>query len=165
MRDDRRGILDRCSGSGGSGVPSTASSSSAAQSPFGQQNSSLALSGEYAGQLHATGADTIAAKLTLSQTQNALAGTLVVTPSEGGGLAVAWIANGKKISGTFVSAIPSAYCTFSVTGKYKNHKIRRSYSATHGCSSQSGTFTLLHECYFEGTGSEAIRPESGVKPC
>ena len=161
-------ILAACAGSGNGGVPNAASSLATAQSPFGQEAASVALSGEYNGKFRKTGnRGAFKALLVLSQTQNVFGGALISREgSQGLAAAIAWTASGHTISGTAVSPQGSGvYCTFSMSAKYKYRRISGSYSATYGCSGQTGTFSLWHKCYFQGTGSDAIRPEGGVKPC
>ena len=91
---------------------------------------------------------------------------LLTAGSEGIGVAIAWVVAGNTISGNGVEPYPGVgYCTLSMSGKYKNRRITGTYTATYGCGSGSGSFNLWHKCYFQGTGSEAIRPETGVRPC
>lgn len=86
--------------------------------------------------------------------------------SEGIGVAIAWVVNGNAISGNAVAPEPGVgYCTVSMIGKYKNRRMTGSYSPTYGCGSGTGHFNLWHKCYFKDTGSAAIGPETGVKPC
>lgn len=163
-------LLAACAGGGNGGVPNAASSLSTAQSPLGQEAGSVAvLSGEYDGKFRKTGnRGAFKALLVLSQTQKSVFGGALISRegSQGLAAAIAWTASGHTISGTAVSPQGSGvYCTFSMSAKYKYRRISGSYSALYGCSGQTGTFNLWHKCYFQGTGSDAIRPEGGVKPC
>ena len=156
-------ILAACAGaSGSSGVPNAASSLSTAQSRFGQGTVSIALSGKYIGRFHGNGKNNNRAKLVLSQFQSALGGA-IVGGGKSKGLAgvIAWVVNGHTISGN----ASTGYCTFSMSGTYKYRRLSGTYTAMAGCSGQTGTFTFWHKCYFQGTGGDAIRPESRVKPC
>ncbi len=158
-------MLSACAGSGTGGVPNAASPLGAAQNSFGQQTSSIAFSGEYVGRFHEKGHGGSRLNLILSQSQNALGGALVSAKgSQGFGAAIAWVANGNTISGN-ASAVAGELCTFSMSGTYKYRRLTGTYSATYGCPGQTGTFSLWHKCYFQGTGSAAIRPEAGLKPC
>ncbi len=163
------GILSTaCAGSGNGGVPNAASSLATAQSPFGQETGSIGLSGQYAGKVQDKGHGTSRVKMLVSQSQNALGGILLQGGSGPLVMIIAWNISGHMISGNGVGppvAGGSGICTFSMTGRYKYRRISGSYSATYGCAGQTGTFALWHKCYIPGTGPEAIRPESGMKPC
>lgn len=152
-------IFTACGGSGG-GVPNAASSLEAAQNRLGQEAVSVALSGEYIGKFHMNGHGK-KVKMFLSQFHSALGGALV-NEGKSGGLAgvIAWVVNGHTISGN----ASNGYCTFSMSGRYKYRRLDGTVSAK-GCSGQTGTFTFWHRCYFQDTGSEAVRPESGIKLC
>ncbi len=157
-------VLTACAGS--SGVPNTASSLDAAQNGFGQAASSVALSGEYVGTFQDSINGPTRLRLYLSQSQNTLGGALVnARGSQGLAAAIAWVANGKTISGNAISREQSGFCTFSMSVRHKYRRLNGTYIATYGCTGQSGTFSLWHKCYIPNTGSEAIRPERGVKPC
>lgn len=157
-------VLTACAGS--SGVPNAASSLDAAQNRVGQKASSVALSGEYVGKFHDSLNGTSRLRLYLSQSQNVLGGALInARGSQGLAAAIVWVANGNTISGNGISHEPSGFCTFSMSVRHKYRRLNGTYSATYGCAGQSGTFSLWHKCYVPITGSQAIRPESGVKPC
>lgn len=161
-------VLTACAGSGNGSVPNATSPLAAGQSRFGKDASSIVFSGEYTGKFHVNGQGKLKVKLFLSQSQNTLGGALINKEgSQGLAGAIAWVANGNSISGIGIGPQPTSagYCTFSMSGKYKYRRLTGTYSATYGCSGQTGTFSLWHKCYFQGTGSEAIRPETGVKPC
>ncbi len=158
-------ILTACSGSGG-GVPNAASSSEMLQNRFGQEHYSIALSGIYTGKFHDKLNGTSKLQLYLSQHQSTLGGALInAGGSQGLAAAIAWITSGRTISGTGISHSPSGFCTFSMSGMYKYRRLNGSYTATYGCSGQSGTFALWHKCYVPSMQSDAIRPERGLKPC
>lgn len=158
-------FLTACAGSGNGSVPNTASSLGAPQG-FGQDAGSAVLSGEYTGTFRASHYRTKAI-LFLSQSQSTLGGTVFTSASPGGlGIAIAWVVNGKTISGNAVEPFPSnGYCTLLMSGKYKNRKLTGTYTSTYGCSGGTVHFTFWHKCYYQGTGSETIRPETGIKPC
>lgn len=160
-------ILAACVGSGGTAVPNGTSSLAAAQNRFGQEAASIVFSGVYEGKYRHNPHGPSKVFLILSQSQNTLGGAVISKEgSEGLATAIAWTANGNKVSGNgIVPTGSSSYCTISMTGKYKHRRLTGTYSATYGCSGQVGTFSLWHKCYFKSTGSEAIRPENGVKPC
>ncbi len=159
-------ILTACGGSGAA-VPNAATPSGAAQNRFGQVAGSIVFSGVYEGKFRHKAHGASRVMIILSQSQNTLGGAAISKEgSQGLAAAIAWVANGNKISGNAVVPTGSGgSCTFSMSGKYKYRRLTGTYGATYGCSGQSGTFTLWHKCYFQGTGSEAIRPEGGVKPC
>jgi hypothetical protein len=158
-------ILTACVGSGS--VPN-ASSLGAAQNRFSQEADGVALSGEYAGKYHDSVHGTLNIKAFFSQSQSALGGVLVNDGGSQGPVAIiAWNASARTIVGNDLgpAATGSNLCTFSMIGKYKYRRLSGSYSATHGCSGETGTFTLWHRCYFKGMESDAIRPEIRLKPC
>ncbi len=154
-------LLAACAGSGNGGVPNAASLATA-QKRLGPEAVSIALSGEYIGRFHGNGKNNNRAKLVLSQFQSALGGAIVSGgKSEGLAGVIAWVVNGHTISGN----ASTGYCTFSMSGTYKYRRLSGTYTTMAGCSGQTGTFTFWHKCYFQGTGSEIIHSEGGVKPC
>ncbi len=161
-------FLTACAGSGGSGVPNATSSLGATENFFDQEAGVVALSGEYAGKYHDSVHGTLSIKAFLSQSQSALGGVLVNDGGSQGPVAIiAWNVSGRTISGNNLgpAATGSSLCTFTMNGKHKYRRLSGSFSATHGCSGETGTFTLFHKCYFQGMGSAAIRTETRVKPC
>ncbi len=161
-------LLTACAGSGNGGVPNAASSLATVQSPFGQETGSIGLSGEYVGKFHDKGHGRSRVRLLLSQSKSALGGIMLKGGSGPLEMIIAWNVSGHMISGNGVGPPAgggSGICTFSMTGTYKHRRISGSYSATYGCPGQTGTFALWHKCYIPGTGSDAIRPENGMKPC
>jgi hypothetical protein len=159
-------MLTACAGSGG--IPNAASSLGAAQNPFGQEHPSIALSGEYVGKIHDNLYGTSRNRLYLSQSQNMLGGAFV----NGGGshslaAAIVWVAKGRSISGNGVSKSQRSggFCAFSMSANYKYRRLTGSFTATNGCSGETGTFDLWHKCYIKGLDSDPIRPEARVKPC
>lgn len=158
-------VFTACAGTSG-GVPNAASSLNAAQNRFGQETSSVALSGEYVGEFHDSVSGRSRLQLYLSQSQNMLGGALVnAGGSRGLAAAIVWAVNGNTISGNAISHEPAGFCTFSMSVRHKYRRLKGTYIATYGCSGQTGTFSLWHKCYIPSAGSEAIRPESHVKPC
>ncbi len=161
-------FLTACGANGSGSVPSAGSSLEAAQTRFGQDAGTGALSGEYTGKYHDSVHGTLRIKAYLSQSQSALGGALINDGGSQGPVAlIAWNVSERTISGNDLgpAATSNSFCTFSMTGKHKYRRLSGSYGATHGCAGETGTFTLWHRCYFKGMGSEAIRPEGGVKPC
>jgi hypothetical protein len=163
-------MLTACAGSGGNGnVPNAASPLAAARARFGQDSSNIALSGKYVGKFRNKGQGVSKVLLILSQSQDTLGGAVISKEgSQGLGGVIAWTASGHTITGTGVGpekGTGSGYCTFSMSGTYKYRRLTGTYSATYGCSGQTGTFKFWHNCYFKEAGSEDIRPEGGVKPC
>lgn len=160
--------MTACAGSGSDNVPNGASSFGTTESGFGQDAGSVALSGEYTGKYHDSLHGTLRIRAYLSQSQSAVGGVLVNDAGSQGPVAIiAWNVSGRTFSGTDIgpAASGSSLCTFSMTGKHKYRRLSGSYSATHGCSGETGTFTLWHKCYFQGTGKHVARPETHVKPC
>ncbi len=161
-------FLAACAGNGG--VPNAALPLGTNQSRVGQDAVSVAFSGEYVGEFRNERGTRSRLRLYLSQYQDSLGGALVKPKgSQGLNGVIAWVANGKTINGTAIGGGSSggsgSFCTFSMTGKYKYRRITGTYTAMASCSGQTGTFSLWHKCYFQGTGSAAVRRETGVKPC
>lgn len=162
-------LLTACAGGGTSGVPNAASSLDAAQNGFGQTAVSVVLSGVYVGKFHEKGQHMSRVLLVLSQSQSVLGGAVIGKKgSQGLGGVIAWTVSGHTISGSAVApenGSGSGYCTYSMTGTYKFRRLNGMYSAVNGCSGRTGTFSFWRKCYFQGTKSDVIRPETGVKPC
>lgn len=160
-------LLAACASSGNGGIPNAASSLAMAQNGLGQTAVGVALSGLYEAKFRQKGQSASKAELILSQSQNTLGGAVISKEgSKGFAAAVAWVANGRTISGNAVVPTGSGgFCTISMSGKYKHRRLTGTYSGTLSCSGLAGTFAMWHKCYFQGTGSDAIRPETGVKPC
>ena len=100
-------LVTACAGSGSvNGVPSAASSLGAAQSRFGQDGISVALSGEYIGKFYINGQGTLKVKLFLSQSQSTLGGVLIKAGPSQGAIAgvIAWNVSGNTISGNAVGS-------------------------------------------------------------
>ncbi len=164
-------MLTACAGSGG--VPGGASSAASAPDGFGKKHG-LALSGEYVGKIHDSIYGTSRTRLYLSQSQNMLGGAFV---NEGAShsrshphslaAAVVWVVNGSFLSGNGVSTSSpfSGVCAFSMSARHTDRSLNGSYTATIGCSGENGFFEVWHKCYIKGLESDAVRPESRVKPC
>jgi hypothetical protein len=87
------------------------------------------------------------------------------------------LSRSNALSGTGIATIGSAACTFAITSSYDatNFKLAGNYSATHGCSGQSGSFTMTEACFYHQSlpsPRDAARrrtatdqPNSGLHPC
>lgn len=165
-------VLSACSNSGSTnGMPSSASASQP-MSRFGSDKAAAPLSGQYKGTVKDTSSGTGDAKASFAAYQSGLGGTLTVkyvTSGTESTASVGLIANGSSVNGTTVMLEAGSYCTFSDTATYKakTRTLSGSYTAVYGCTGESGTFTLKHQCYYTGSGSESadIRPDAGPKPC
>jgi hypothetical protein len=152
----------------GSGVPSAAAAmqsvSSQARAPLTVTN----LSGEYSGTLTDNQMGTGKVKMWLSQDGSGLGGSFVTSGSSSGmNVEIAWTENGDSVGGNSVIIAASGYCTFAMTGKYSSttHKIRGTYKSSYGCSGEHGSYKFAQKCYYQGTTSDYVRPDSTVKPC
>lgn len=159
-------FLTACAGNGS--VPEAASPMEPAQNPFGRAHYGIALSGDYVGKIHDNLYGTSRNRLYVSQSQNMLGGAFV----NGGGshsiaAVIVWVVNGRSISGKGVSksSASSGLCAFSMSATYKYRRLTGSFTATYGCSGETGTFDLWHKCYVKGLESDGVRPETRVKPC
>ena len=162
--------LSGCVSSGsGTGVP-RASLGSQATSAHVQRHASVPLSGQWAGTFIDIAYGTGTAKASYSAYQSGVGGVLAVNYKSHKvkvKASVALVANGSAVDGTTVVPAAGSYCTLSTTSTYdpKTKIMSGSYNAVYGCTGDSGTFTLKHQCYYKGSGSEDVRPEFGPKPC
>lgn len=156
-------LLAACGGNG-AGAPGGVADS---QSPAGIGKASPPkLSGDYSGSMNDNQRGTIKLKLSLSQDKASLGGGLMTSPSGTTG-DISWTLTGEAIAGTSVVFFSSGYCTFTHTATYNSVTLTLtgSYKSVYGCSGEKGTYKLRHQCYFEGTITEDVRPAGGVKPC
>jgi hypothetical protein len=165
-------MLTACAGSGG--VPGAASSLASAPVGFGQRHYGFALSGEYVGKIHDSLYGASRTRLYLSQSQNMLGGVFIndgashsYTHPHNLAAAIVWVVSGLFFSGNGVSKSSpfSGFFAFSMSGRYIYRDLIGSCTATNGCAGENGSFRLWHTCYIEGLKSDAIRPETRVKPC
>ncbi len=163
------GILTGC-GSSGTGAPSAALGLQGGASRIGSDKSSSNFSGKYSGKFKDIAYGTGKATASYAQAQDGLGGILTVKYANATITAsVALIASASGINGTSVAGSGSLYCTLATTGTYdaKTRTITGSYKAVYGCTGDSGTFTLKHQCYYKGNGSENVdvRPDTLPHPC
>lgn len=156
-----------CSGTG-SGDPGTAQTLPGTSRSLGNDVGPLNLSGQYAGTLKDSTDGSGKATASLAQYKRSLGGGLTIafalgTATDSIALALSEL---PTVNGTTVAVSKSAYCTFSTSAKYdsKTYELTGSYQAAHGCSGETGTFRLKHQCTYLG-GREDVRPEAGPKPC
>jgi hypothetical protein len=161
-------VLSGCSSNGNdSGVPSAAPISQP-MSRFGGENAAAPLSGQYKGTFTDNAYGTGKAKASYAAYKNGVGGTITVKYANATATAdVGLVADGGSVDGTTVALSGSLYCTFSTTGTYsaKTRTLSGSYTAVYGCTGESGTFSLKHQCYYSGSGSADARPAFGVKSC
>ena len=160
-------LLSACAESS-SGVPSAAQAFQQPASRVASDAKAANLSGEWAGKQTDIAYGTGKAKATYTQYQSGLGGVLTVKFANSSATSsVALAINGSSVNGTTVAVTGSFYCTFSTTSTYdaKTHVMSGNYQAVYGCTGDSGSFTLKHKCYYKGTGSVDIRPETGPHPC
>lgn len=159
-------FLAGCGSSGG--VPSAASGVAGSAGHIGSNAASSNFSGQYTGKFKDIAYGTGKATASYAQAQNGLGGVLTIKYAHTTiAASVALIANSSGVNGTSVAGTGSLYCTISTNGTYdpKTHTLSGTYKAVYGCKGDSGTFSLKHECYYKGTGTEDVRPEAGPKPC
>ncbi|MEO6834911.1 MAG: hypothetical protein ABI231_03275 [Candidatus Tumulicola sp.] len=89
------------------------------------------------------------------------------------------LSRSNALGGTATATIGSAACTFGISSTYDatTFKLSGNYSATNGCSGESGTFALKEACYYKQGAAPrsqeaplrrhaADRPNaSGLHPC
>ncbi|HYL26587.1 MAG TPA: hypothetical protein VEW74_02065 [Candidatus Nitrosotalea sp.] len=160
-------LLTACASSA-SGVPN-AGQAPAPMSRVAGDAKSTNLSGVWKGTQTDIAYGTGKATASYTQYQNSVGGVLTVKfANASASSSVALTVSGSSVNGTTVAARGgSFYCTFSTTSTYdpKTRVMSGSYSAVYGCTGDSGTFTLKHKCYYKGTGSAYIKPETGPRPC
>lgn len=75
---------------------------------------------------------------------------------------------GASVGGGEESNVDSSVCTFKMTATYseKTNVLKGTYNAVHGCSGESGSFSITKGCYFPRTGLDAVRAADGsdVRP-
>ncbi len=154
-------------GGGGSGVPSAAQGLQAPLGRISDDAKTINLSGQYTGTTKDSTYGNGKTTASYAQYKSGIGGVLIikyksalVAPS------VALTAKGTTVKGTTVATSESLYCTYSTTATYdtKTFKLSGSYKAVQGCSGDTGTFTLKHNCIYLG-GKEDVRPENGPKSC
>jgi hypothetical protein len=159
------GILTACAGNA-NGVPSAASAYQQSSTGSTDAAKALKLSGEYTGTVKDSQHGPGKANVTLSQSINALGGSLSIASSPTVEI-ISWTASGKMVQGTSVFIASSGYCTFSnsLTYNTKTNTLTGSYKPVYGCPGETGTYQLKHRCYYKGSMTNDVRPETGPRPC
>jgi hypothetical protein len=158
--------LSGCASGSGSSVPSGTQGVQAPSAGISDA-ATTNLSGQYAGTVKDSTDGTGKATVSVAQYKTALGGdeTIVFTHATVTD-SVVLAASAKGLDGTTVLADASVVCSYSTIAAYdaKTRVLSGSYKAVHGCSGETGTFTLKHKCiYLDGKAD--VRPEGGAKPC
>ena len=118
------------------------------------------VSGEYTGMKGSINAS-------FAQYKNTVGGTYVESSgSQTTSYAVTWnLSKGTTLTGISAATVGSAACTFKLDATYSasKYEITGSYQPLHGCSGDSGSFTMKQKCTYP-RGDDA-RPDNGPKPC
>jgi hypothetical protein len=124
------------------------------------------LSGQYVGTIEDSlgGKGTVGASL--AQYKSAIGGRLKVKLAKDShtDLLAFALSSPATLTGNLIYA-GSAACTLRTTGKYDaaTHRLTGSYRAVHGCSGETGTFSMEQQCYYVLSGPAT--PEAGLKQC
>jgi hypothetical protein len=67
------------------------------------------------------------------------------------------------VFGAFESTIASTACEFYYSASYRSsdNVLTGSYKAAKGCSGETGSFTLTHQCYYHSGRQHGVRREGG----
>lgn len=128
----------------------------------------LKIAGEYTGTVTDSVAGAGTAAVTLSQTGAAVGGTLDFTfgaTTVANALAMN-VTPAGSLSGTALAQINGATCAFALTGTYNasTNVISGNYSASSGCTGQSGTYSLTQQCT-DPASAIYRRPMAILLPC
>ena len=128
------------------------------------------VAGDYTGTVQDSVFGALNATTTLGQHGSTVGGALALsagatTLTE----AVAWaIDSSNNLSGSGTATINGSGCSFAMTGAYDPNTgiITGTYTASTGCSGQTGTYTLTQQCtYTPAFGRMHPQTSTGVKPC
>jgi hypothetical protein len=150
---------------GGGGASIAAPALQAPAAGFAGDAAVLNVSGEYSGTIKDTKSGKGSVKASLAQYQSAVGGNIIETFAAGRtNSALAASESGDQLKG-FSARVLNVACSFSFTGKYdsKTFVLSGSYRAVHGCTGESGTYSMKAKCSY--AAAEAIRPQTGPKPC
>lgn len=127
------------------------------------------VSGDYAGTFQDGTAGSGHARASFSQHRGAVGGSILETlAKQKQRVAVAGILNAKgSLGATMAEDVGSSACTFSLTAKYdaSTHRLNGTYQATHGCTGDTGSFSLKQQCYFVLRAGDMRRDVGGLMPC
>lgn len=161
------------------GVPeSPASSASSAVRAASIQNDAGEFGGKVNDSVYGSGFGTGS----LAQVQHEVGGYVTITYYNSAQTTVtnaftASTQSGLALSGAEVGRIDSDTCSFKMSATYNptSHVLAGTYEAVHGCSGESGSFSLTKGCYYPRTGLDddlslpvapaQAHPNSGLHPC
>ncbi|HTX59492.1 MAG TPA: hypothetical protein VMH02_07400 [Verrucomicrobiae bacterium] len=144
--------LSACAGAGGSAAVSGVNPSAATALAPAVIAAPL-VAGQYNGTVTDSKYGKGKAVLYLSQTQGQTSAGGWMTQTFAGknvqGAVAFGVSSSGAMTGTTIGLLANP-CTYNVTAQYntKTHVIKGSYSATHRCTSESGTFSLVGQCYY-----------------
>ena len=167
-----------CAGNSPSGVPQAAGTSQVVAVP---DAGGVNYAGQYSGSVEDSIVGYAFATASLAQQKHNVGGVVNETiNNENDTNPIVLHASGTTLTGAEVAPNPpvgSGPCSFSVKARYNtgNFVLSGSYTAVHGCSGESGTFSLTENCSYPRNGSlEATgarkgrnyaRPDHGVTEC
>ena len=179
-------VLSACAGNTNTGTPGGGTAPQAPVAPLGQATIRN-VSGQYSGTITDNTFGTGSASASLAQYQHVVGG--VITASIGSvqlsnSIAVQGAtgsAFAEKTAGPlpFVGAqagsVNGSTCSFSLSATYtgSNNTLDGTYQAVHGCSGESGSFSLTQECSYPRGGlldtapswNAGAKPNHVIRPC
>lgn len=162
------GLLTACSGASNGSVPSAASATQNAASRITNDAKPLNLSGQWKGKFQDIAYGSGKATASYAQSGTAVGGVLTIKYANSTvSASVVQVAGTSGVTGETVAGTGSLYCTFSTTGTYdpKTYTLSGNYMAVYGCTGETGTFTLKHQCFYKNGGTDDARPDLGPKGC
>jgi hypothetical protein len=170
--------LTACAANSDSGVPAPAAAAQASVAP----NASIRNdAGEYSGTVHDNIVGNGGAQASLMQDEHDVGGVLTETINNKvyTNALVATTGTGRTLVGAEAVPTPpigSGACTFSLNATFhlKNFVLSGTYKAVHGCTGESGTFSMTEQCRYPNAGvlgaiqawkRGGTEPDHGVTQC
>lgn len=134
---------------------------------FSSDAAVLNVAGEYVGTIKDSKSGKGTVRASIAQDQTAVGGNIIQTfPTGRTSSSLAASESSNTIKGFSVRVLNVA-CSFNFKGTYdtKTFVLSGSYKAVHGCTGESGTYSMKAKCSYVDAVPDAIRPETGLKPC
>lgn len=149
--------------------PAYVASSQAVQSAPAFEAGVRNISGDYAGTFNDANSGNGHAHASFSEHRGAVGGSILETlVKQKQRVAVAGILNSKDaLAATMAGNVGSSACTFALSAKYdaSTHRLNGTYQAIHGCTGDTGSFSLKQQCYFVLRAGAIRRDVGGLMPC
>jgi hypothetical protein len=164
-------VLSACAGNVNSDALGSGTALQAPVAPFGQaaiQNDA----GQYGGTTKDSTFGNGTATASLAQDAHVVGGLLTATfgTISLSNSVAAQTMTGAALAGVEVATVNGGACSFSLSATYNTakHLLKGTYQAVHGCSGETGSFSLTKECYYPRNGPFDAVPswnrEAGIKP-